>query len=340
MSRATGVKRGRSTGEDRIIPKALKVDSTNRVLLDAAEDEHAAMTDMVNLLYQHPSHSHHMLAHLRKRLAVEEEEAQKQSGIRSFGSNTFGDILKDEEFAMRFRPKHSDLTVKDLGNAKASNADSLNELMTCAAQLTKATVLSDGCRDGEVASRFILVRMAETKSADVLRTFKAAGGFCENGVLNWTRVGRYAFGVEDGYIKTITHRPTNKTLDVSWLKLDDGWQHIANYSDQEAMIEKPPLKPQKLARFFGRTEGPNGMPKFSKQNFKSHVEQVKIIEAIVKCEREAAGQSGGADAKEIREELSRAAAGKKTTGHSKALEAAMKALADKRASRRGSLVDA
>ena len=127
MSRATGVKRGRSTGEDRIILKALKVDSTSRVLLDAAEDEHAAMTEMVNLLYQHPSHSHHMLAHLRKRLAVEEEEeeAQKQSGIRSFGSNTFGDILKDEEFAMRFLPKHSDLTVKDWGNAKAANADSL-----------------------------------------------------------------------------------------------------------------------------------------------------------------------------------------------------------------------
>ena len=61
------------------------------------------------------------------------------------------------------------------------------------------------------------------------------------------------------------------------------------------------MKPQKLVGRFGRTEGPNGMPKFkSKQNFNTHVERVKIIEATVMCEREAAGQSGCTDSQLIR----------------------------------------
>ena len=51
------------------------------------------------------------------------------------------------------------------------------------------------------------------------------------------RGGRFAFEVEGGFIKTITHRPTTKTVGVSMLKLDDEWQHVANYSDHEAMIE-------------------------------------------------------------------------------------------------------
>ena len=83
------------------------------------------------------------------------------------------------------------------------------------------------------------------------------------------------------------------------------------------------------------------MPKLTtKQGFATHLEEAKRISAEVAAERAASGRSTATEVKAIHEELEKAASGKRKQGNSKAYEAAMKALAEKRASRRRSLVDA
>ena len=101
------------------------------------------------------------------------------------------------------------------------------------------------------------------------------------------------------------------------------------------------LEVAKIIRvFFGKHDGPNKVPKLTtKQGFATHLENAKRIAAEVVAERAASGRSSATEVKAIQDELEKVASRKRTQGNSKAHEAAMKALAEKRASRRRSLVD-
>ena len=121
-----------------IVLPAFKIPAGDRIAQESADDEHEALSEIVNLLYEHRTHCHHMLSHLRKRLKTEEEEKEMQQGLVDLvGASTWGTVLVNDMAAMKSLSKHSDLTAQDLAKVKAMDNDGLKQLMTLAAQLTK-----------------------------------------------------------------------------------------------------------------------------------------------------------------------------------------------------------
>ena len=69
MSRQLKRARADSKAFSVVLPN-LKVDSTNRMVVDAAVGEHAAMAEMLSLVYKHPKRARHMLAQFAQACGV------------------------------------------------------------------------------------------------------------------------------------------------------------------------------------------------------------------------------------------------------------------------------
>jgi len=196
---------------------------------DSAKDEHDALTEMVNKLYERPHHSHHMLAHLRKRFLTEDEEKEKSKGLDMIGIASWGAVWKDDMASIKYLRRVTDLTVDELTRLKKTpESDDLSALMVFAGQIPKTTELDEGCQDEMVRERFLDKRGQEVGSAETLKNLKSIGGLHPDGSVNWVKIGRYGYEVENDILKTIVHRATGCRIDVSSLKLDASWKQVAN----------------------------------------------------------------------------------------------------------------
>ena len=337
---AVGKKRA-ADGTDKMMVQLppFKVPTGNIILQDEVADAHEALTEMVNILYDCPKHCHHLLSKLKKRIKLEEEETERLQHIENMSSSTFQDWLKGDLVAMKEIPKFSDLTSADLGKAKTSDPEALTHIMKFLAQTAKNTELAEGLDDVAVRDKVLGGRSVQVKSVDALKTFKEDGGIDADGAFDWVKRGRYGFVVSDGIIKEIIHRCTETKVDISHLKLGDDWKQCSNWSDWEAVIENPPLRPQKLCSFFTRGVGPNSLPKLTgKQGYADHVAAVQAWALEVKATRDQL-QLGVGETSLLKDVLQKAAEGANKQSNEKAQAAALKALALKRASRRKSLVE-
>ena len=75
-----------------------KQSGSSKLSQETAVDEQEAMTELIHLLFDHSKHSHHMLSHLKKRLAEEHRQLEIQVGNDMLEEcNTFGDLCGSED---------------------------------------------------------------------------------------------------------------------------------------------------------------------------------------------------------------------------------------------------
>ena len=85
--------------------------------MDEQEEQKEAMQDMVQLLWLHPSHAHHMLSHLKRRISEEEVEQLEQAGhTQLIDATNFGSIARDENKVFVFGMLGIIICLNDCGH--------------------------------------------------------------------------------------------------------------------------------------------------------------------------------------------------------------------------------